>query len=174
LAVRVHISPEAERLLAQLQDELNGINAALWAPKLAECTKLLLADKLTLAALCFGALIVELEIYPSIAKLAGRLYHVLFGNKGGNMALSTITSPPVCSTGRSQHKGICCAALTQLGAAQAAIGFQYTSCASGRTVCMKCGIGSSTSPKHPGRPIFIPRRVQCGPSGCPALGSQVV
>ena len=86
------------------------------------------------------------------------------------MAFSTITAPPVCSTPRSQHKGICCAAVTQLGAAQAAIGFQYTSC-SGHTACLKCGIGVSQSvnPARRGKPIFVPRRVQCGPAGCPAL-----
>ena len=84
-------------------------------------------------------------------------------------AFPALSSPPVCVTPTGQqHKGICCSALTQLGATQAAIGFQYTDC-KGRTRCMKCGVGTSTSTRHPGRPIFIPRRVQCGPSGCPAL-----
>jgi hypothetical protein len=74
-----------------------------------------------------------------------------------------------CGTS-SQNKGICCAALTQLGAARAAQGFSYVNC-KGKTVCMACGIRPSTSknPAKAGQPVFIPRRVTCGPSGCPAL-----
>lgn len=86
-------------------------------------------------------------------------------------AFPTLTTPPVCATGNPRHRGVCCAAYTQLGASVAATGFQYTSC-TGKTVCLKCGIGTSTStnPKRAGKPIFVPRRVSCGPAGCPVLG----
>lgn len=122
------------------------------------------AALLELGIVYAGALTVTALIDFIRAKIAG----------GGNqMAAFPGVTPGVCSTGRSQHKGICCTALTQLGAAQAATGFQYTSC-TGKTVCMKCGIGTSnsTNPAKRGKPIFIPRRVKCGPSGCPALGAQ--
>jgi|SRR5580704_4298196 hypothetical protein len=77
-----------------------------------------------------------------------------------------------CGTS-SQNKGICCAALTQLGAARAAQGFSYVNC-KGKLVCMACGVRPSTSknPNKAGQPVFVPRRVSCGPSGCPALASQ--
>jgi len=124
---------------------------------------------------CFGKLALiarELNaprpIINEIVHIGSQLQALQLSQGGSIMALASLTTPPVCATRGPQHKGICCAALTQLGATVAASGFQYTSC-SGRTVCMKCGVGTSTSVKHPGRAIFIPRRVQCGPSGCPAL-----
>ena len=73
----------------------------------------------------------------------------------------------VCAT-KSGNRGICCAAITQLGLARAAQGFQYTNCA-GKTVCLACGTKSSTSKKHPGQTVFAVKRISCGPSGCPAL-----
>lgn len=82
----------------------------------------------------------------------------------------TLAQPPTCVTGRSTHKGICCAAITQLGAARAAQGFQYTTC-TGRTLCLACGTKASVSVKHPGQIVFSPKRVSCGPSGCPALST---
>jgi len=87
------------------------------------------------------------------------------------MAVSSgqiLTNPPACVTGSSTHKGICCAAVTQFGLSQAALGFQYTSC-KGRTVCLACGTKSSVSKRHPGQAVFDVKRVSCGPSGCPAL-----
>lgn len=74
----------------------------------------------------------------------------------------------VCST-KSGNRGICCAAVTQLGLARAAQGFQYTNC-NGKVVCLACGTKASTSKKHPGQTVFSVKRVSCGPSGCPALG----
>lgn len=77
-----------------------------------------------------------------------------------------------CAT-KSGNRGICCAAITQLGAARAAQGFQYVNCA-GKTVCLACGTKVSTSKKHPGATVFAVKRISCGPSGCPALaGAQV-
>lgn len=74
-----------------------------------------------------------------------------------------------CST-KSGNKGICCAAVTQLGLARAAQGFQYTNC-NGKVVCLACGTKVSTSKKNPGATVFSVKRVTCGPSGCPALGA---
>jgi hypothetical protein len=76
----------------------------------------------------------------------------------------------VCST-KSGNRGICCAAVTQLGLARAAQGFQYTNC-NGKVVCLACGTKASTSKKHPGQTVFAVKRVSCGPSGCPALAGQ--
>jgi len=73
---------------------------------------------------------------------------------------------------KSGNRGICCAAVTQLGVARAAQGFQYTSC-TGKLVCLACGTKVSTSKKHPGQAVFSVKRVSCGPSGCPALAGQV-
>jgi hypothetical protein len=85
----------------------------------------------------------------------------------------TLAQPPTCVTGSPRHKGICCAAITQLGLARAAQGFQYTSC-TGKTVCLACGTKQSTSVKHPGQTVFSVKRVSCGPSGCPALAQALV
>jgi hypothetical protein len=106
-----------------------------------------------------------------IASLSGGLTP-----SGGHTVVATAPVPTVteaaglgvCST-RSGNKGICCAAVTQLGLARAAQGFQYTNC-NGRVVCLQCGTRPSTSKKHPGQTVFTVRRASCGPSGCPALG----
>jgi hypothetical protein len=74
----------------------------------------------------------------------------------------------VCST-KSGNRGICCAAVTQLGLSRAAQGFQYVNC-NGKTVCLACGTKTSISKKNPGATVFSVKRVSCGPSGCPALG----
>jgi len=70
----------------------------------------------------------------------------------------------------SRGKGVCCSAVTQLGAAQAAAGFQYTDC-KGKVICAKCLIApsQSTNPAKTGKPVFRFKRTSCGPSGCPAL-----
>lgn len=99
----------------------------------------------------------------------------LLGQGGGTVAAAvtpvpTLSAPPTCVTGSSRHKGICCAAISQLGLARAAQGFQYTSC-TGKTVCLACGTKASTSVKHPGQTVFSAKRVACGPSGCPALST---
>lgn len=111
----------------------------------------------------------------AVKQLVNEFQAVLHRDKGGRpmAAFPNIPTPPTCVTGKGTHKGICCQAVTQLGAAQAATGFTYTSC-SGKTVCLKCGIGTSqsTNPARRNKPIFIPRRVSCGPSGCPALATQ--
>lgn len=82
-------------------------------------------------------------------------------------------TPPACTTKRGEV-GVCCAALTQFGAAAMATGFQYTSTCDGKKRCMKCGIRPSISknPKKTGTPVFVPRRMSCGPSGCPQLAGQ--
>lgn len=74
----------------------------------------------------------------------------------------------------SAGKGVCCTAVTQLGASVAAAGFQYVDCR-GRTVCAKCLIAPSQSrnPAKAGKPVFQYRRASCGPGGCPALAGQV-
>lgn len=94
-----------------------------------------------------------------------------------DMAAFPVLTPSACTTGNPRHKGVCCQAYTQLGATVAQTGFQYQSCPTqqnpgGKTICMKCLLGTSTStnPKRQGKPIFIPRRVSCGPAGCPVLG----
>jgi hypothetical protein len=80
-----------------------------------------------------------------------------------------LTNIPACVTKAGHKKGsICCAALTQLGLTQAALGFQYTTC-TGRTICLACGTKTSVSKKNPGATVFSAKRVSCGVSGCPAL-----
>jgi len=89
--------------------------------------------------------------------------------------LANVT-PPACNT-KGRETGICCKALTQLGAAAAAAGFSYVSSCDGKTRCMKCGIRPShakciaagTCKPHE---VFVPKRMSCGPSGCPALLGQ--
>lgn len=171
MAVIVRLPPGARRLVAELQAEMKIALGASWALKAVECITLIEEDRLVAAAVCLSALAGELIAYPKVIGIVIELIDLIensFTRGHKKMALPSLGTPPVCSTGNPRHKGICCSAVTQLGAAVAATGFQYTSC-TGKTVCLKCGIGQSTSPKHPGRPIFIPRRVSCGPSGCPAL-----
>ena len=83
------------------------------------------------------------------------------------VAPPTVTAQEACVT---RGKGICCAALTQLGATRAAEGFRYTTC-QGKVLCMKCGTKPSTSKAHPGQTVFVPRRATCGISGCAALSA---
>jgi len=99
------------------------------------------------------------------------------GNSGGKTVVAVAPVPSVvegpgagvCST-KSGNRGICCAAVTQLGLTRAAQGFQYVNC-NGKTVCLACGTKASTSKKNPGATVFSVKRVSCGPSGCPALGA---
>lgn len=109
----------------------------------------------------------------TVAALAAYINQLISQPTGGTSVVATapvptLTQPPSCVTGGARHKGICCAAITQLGLARAAMGFQYTTC-TGRTVCLACGTKASVSVKHPGQIVFSPKRVSCGPSGCPAL-----
>lgn len=112
---------------------------------------------------------------PTDASVISYIQSLIAG--GANPVASAVAPIPtviegpgagVCSTS-SRNKGICCAAVTQLGIARAAQGFQYVNCA-GKTVCLACGTKASTSKKHPGQTVFSVKRVSCGPSGCPALG----
>src|SRR5258708_28635599 len=56
----------------------------------------------------------------------------LLSSGGSGMAVAPagniLQTPPACTTPSPRHKGICCAAVTQFGLAQAAAGFRYTSC----------------------------------------------
>lgn len=148
-----------------------------WLNSFLLCITFLATGNETEAAVCFAKLFEEATHFDQIEAIALELLDSIenwagFGPGRKPMAaFPTLGTPPTCSTGSPRHKGICCTALTTLGAAVAATGFQYTSC-TGHTVCMKCGIGTSTStkPGRAGQPIFVPRRVKCGPSGC--LGNQ--
>lgn len=96
------------------------------------------------------------------------------GPGGTHVAQAAVAPIPVvsgttCGTGKATAKGICCQAVTQLGLARAAQGFQYTDC-NGKVRCLACGTKASTSKKNPGATVFSVKRVTCGPSGCPALG----
>jgi hypothetical protein len=139
----------------------------------------LLAGTLTVAEGIAGLL--ELGIVYTGAKTIAALVSYVNGLIGGSKVATTSAVAPVpviapqttgvgtCST-NSGNKGICCAAVTQLGLARAAQGFQYTNC-KGKTVCLACGTKASVSKKNPGTTVFSVKRVSCGPSGCPALGA---
>jgi hypothetical protein len=112
-----------------------------------------------------------------LGSIANYISNLIAGSPaGGNQVAAAVapvpalTQAPACGT-KPQHSGICCAAVTQLGLARAAQGFQYTSCTTGKTVCLACGTKASTSKKHPGQTVFSVKRVSCGPSGCPALST---
>jgi hypothetical protein len=79
-----------------------------------------------------------------------------------------LTTTPPCNVTGHRKGSVCCAAVTQLGLAQAALGFQYTTC-TGRTLCLACGTKTSVSKKHPGATVFSVKRVSCSVTGCPAL-----
>lgn len=84
--------------------------------------------------------------------------------------LHELGAEPQCKT-KSKGRGVCCEALTKLGAAGAASGFRYTDC-NGVERCARCTIVASTSKHHPGRHVFQYRGVTgCG-KGCAALGNQ--
>jgi hypothetical protein len=84
----------------------------------------------------------------------------------------TLATPPPCVTPTgAQHKGLCCAAATQLGLTRASQGFQYTDCR-GRVRCAACGTKASVAKTHPGQLVWDFRRLSCGPSGCAALQGQ--
>lgn len=109
---------------------------------------------------------------PSIESFVGQ-YLQLSQTIGGGHHVATAVAPiPVvpgtCGTKRGTV-GICCTAVTQLGLARAAQGFQYVDC-NGKTRCLACGTKASVSPKKVGQTVFSVKRVSCGPSGCPALG----
>ena len=111
---------------------------------------------------------------PTTAAIAAFIQSLI--SQGANPMAVAVTPVPtvteaaglgVCAT-KSGNRGICCAAVTQLGLARAAQGFQFTNC-NGKVVCLACGTKASTSKKHPGQTVFSVKRVSCGPSGCPAL-----
>jgi hypothetical protein len=121
-----------------------------------------------------------IEVAPTITTVIGlRAFINSLISGGTHVSTSAVAPVPTltpqaqgvgtCST-KSGNRGICCAAVTQLGLARAAQGFQYTNC-NGKVVCLACGTKASTSKKNPGATVFSVRRVTCGPSGCPALGA---
>lgn|SRR5216684_3544933 len=171
MAVRVKLSKDQEALLKELRAELVGINAALWAPKLAHCITLLTEDRLLAAATCFTLLATELEAYPPVRELVIRFYNSLFGG-GSNMACATThkTSTTV------QGPGVCCAALSTSGLTPA-VGVRVAAVNS-KGACIVCEIKASTSKKHPGALVFkrglnhvIGSQVSCASAsgGCCAL-----
>jgi hypothetical protein len=139
-------------------------------------------SQLTLGAYNFAQAVAALDELgfqylgiPTDAAVAAYIQSLIAG--GANPVASAVAPIPtivegpgagVCAT-KSGNRGICCAAVTQLGLARAAQGFQYVNC-NGKTVCLACGTKASTSKKHQGQTVFSVKRVSCGPSGCPALG----
>jgi hypothetical protein len=116
---------------------------------------------------------------PTDASVIAYIQSLIAG--GANPVASAVAPVPVvvegtgtgsCAT-KSGNRGICCAAVSQLGVQRASQGFQYTNCA-GKVVCLACGTKQSISAKHRGQTVFAVKRISCGPSGCPALaGAQV-
>jgi hypothetical protein len=141
---------------------------------LAEILAELIAGALS-AAEAVSALLEEGISYTGTVTAAAiaAFIRALIGSQGGHVAVSA-TAPVPSVTGAScttkaGSRGICCTAVTQLGLARAAQGFQYTDC-NGKVRCLACGTKASTSKKNPGATVFSVKRVSCGPSGCPALG----
>jgi hypothetical protein len=108
-----------------------------------------------------------------VTQIVSFINGLISSSGGGSVAVAPVgnilNTPPACSS-KTGHKGICCAAVTQLGLAQAAAGFRYTSC-TGKQVCLACGTKASTStnPAKAGKTVFAVKRVSCGVNGCPAL-----
>lgn len=147
---------------------------------LLEIVGLLTDGAFTLAEGIAALLELGITVAPTVTTIAGLIAFINSLISGGSkMSVSAVAPVPViapttggvgtCST-KSGNRGICCAAVTQLGLTRAAQGFQYTNC-NGKTVCLACGTKASTSKKNPGATVFSVRRVTCGPSGCPALGA---
>jgi hypothetical protein len=187
MAVRVKLTREQERLLQELRAELVGINASLWAPKLAHCLTLLVEDRLLAGATCFSLLVGELVIYPSVRDLAIRLYESLFGGKPIMPCVTTHRT-----SGKVQGPGLCCSqvgvagglvappagtTLPQYLAGQADAGqipagrIVGVTTATGK--CGSCMVVGSSSKKHLGKPVlkFIPGGPTCptAGTGCCAL-----
>jgi hypothetical protein len=123
---------------------------------------------------CSVKLLLEYEFLnrePVVKQLVSEFQAVLHrGGKPMPAAVAPVPAVPATCVSSRGDRGICCTAVTQLGIQRAAQGFQYTDC-NGRTRCLACGTKASVSKKHPGQTVFDVRRVSCGPSGCPALGT---
>ena len=146
-----------------------------WLSSLLTCVTFLGTGNEVAAGECFSKLYFEAKLESTARTLLNRVVNTIesiFGG-GNTVAISAVAPIPVvpgtCST-KSGTRGICCAAVTQLGLTRAAQGFQYTNC-NGRVVCLACGTKRSVSKKNPGATVFSVKRVSCGVSGCPALSA---
>lgn len=143
----VKLTPAAEKLVRQLQDEFQGIPGTLWAPKLAHCLTLFVEQRDVAASACFLLLLSELEAWPTVEATAVKLYRLLF-HRRPNMACATThkTSSTV------QGPGVCCAALSASGLPPA-VGVRVVA-QNKLGKCIVCEVTTSRSPKHVGQLVF--------------------
>ena len=166
------ITPGITEALGYLLAGAGLSESIAWLNSLLLCIGFLVAGNEAEAAICFSKLYGEARIEGPVRRRLERVIQLLEGRTTMASAVAPVpTITYACPTPLAgTDRGICCAAVTQLGLTRASQGFQYTDC-KGRTRCLACGTKASTSKKHPGQTVFAVKRISCGPSGCPALGT---